>query len=177
MGISVFPAPSAAAGKILKKVTLTSGTTYTVPAGVTDINVILTAGGGGGGGAAFNSGSSPGTGSVGGNTTFTGATDATGGKGGVGAPNLSGNGNGGIHTGANATDNTGQGGTGGWARDAGGGSTKGDDGYSGTVIHSTLSVTPGQSIAYAIGAGGTAGSSHSAGGAGGSGKIDVEYWV
>lgn len=46
MGISVFPAPSAA-GKTMKKVTLTTGTSYTVPAGVTEINVLLVGGGGG----------------------------------------------------------------------------------------------------------------------------------
>ena len=49
MGISVFPAPSAG-GKTLKKITLTSGTSYTVPAGVTEMNVILYGGGGGGSG-------------------------------------------------------------------------------------------------------------------------------
>ena len=46
MGISVFPIPSASS-KTKKKVTLTSGGTYTVPAGVTEINVLLVGGGGG----------------------------------------------------------------------------------------------------------------------------------
>lgn len=182
MGIATFPEPSVSGGKILKRLTLTSGTSWTVPSGVTDINVTLYGGGGGGGGAAFNSGSSPQTGGTGGTTTFTGATSATGGNGGVGAPvSDSGTGYNSIHTTASATANTGKGGQGGWAlvsgTSTGSGSTKGDDGYDGTVIFSTLTVTPGQSIGYSIGAGGTGGSSHSAAGAGGSGKIEIEYWV
>jgi hypothetical protein len=140
--------------------TLTSGTSYTVPAGVTYLNVTLRGGGGGGAG--------------------------------------------------------------------GGSSIPGNDGHGGEIISSTLSVTPGASIAYAIGSGGTAGSNvpgsggtggtttftgatsasggnggtaptgggatngtntlgadnagaggrnSGAGGAGGSGSIDIEYWV
>jgi hypothetical protein len=54
MGISVFPAP-AAGSKTMFRTTLTSGTSYTVPAGVTYLNVTLVGGGGGGGGT--NSGS------------------------------------------------------------------------------------------------------------------------
>ena len=87
----------------------------------------------------------------------------------------------------------------------------GNDGIGGSVIASTLSSTPGNSIAYAIGAGGVAGAggsttftgattatggnigvgatgesaknggysirSTSRGSDGGSGKIEIEYWV
>ena len=47
MGIAVIPAPSAAS-KTMFRTTLTSGTSYTVPAGVTYLNVTLLGGGGGG---------------------------------------------------------------------------------------------------------------------------------
>ena len=50
MAINVFPAP-AAASKTMFRTTLTSGTSYTVPAGVTYINATLVGGGGGGGGS------------------------------------------------------------------------------------------------------------------------------
>lgn len=47
MGIATFPAPSAAS-KTRYVVTLTSGTSWTVPAGVTYVNAKLVGGGGGG---------------------------------------------------------------------------------------------------------------------------------
>lgn len=176
MGIAVIPAPSAGS-KTLKRTTLTSGTTYTVPAGVTDINVTLYGGGGGGGAAMFNSGAAPGNGGTGGTTTFTGATSAIGGNGGTGGPTTNGGSYTSIHTSASATNNTGEGGQGGWAADnQGAGAVKGDSGYQGTVVSSTLTVTAGATIAYSIGAGGSAGSGHSSGGSGGSGKIEIEYW-
>jgi hypothetical protein len=103
MGISVIPAPSAAS-KTMFRTTLTSGTSYTVPAGVTYLNVTLNGGGGGG----ASSGSSERVAS--------------------------------------------------------------SNGKPGQRISSTLSVTAGSSIDYAIGAGGTggSGSAFAAGGAGGS---------
>ena len=55
MGISVFPAPSAAS-KTMFRTTLISGTSYTVPAGVTYLNVTLVGGGGGGGWASSSTG-------------------------------------------------------------------------------------------------------------------------
>lgn len=116
MAVSVFPVPTS---KTRKVETLTSGSSWTVPAGVTYVNATLI-GGGGGGGSAQNQGdftytiaqpghggeiisttvaTTPGAsisygigaggagassaqsdGSVGGNTTFTGATTATGGN-------------------------------------------------------------------------------------------------
>jgi hypothetical protein len=48
MGIQTIPAP--AAGKTAFRTTLTSGTSYTVPAGVSYLNVTLVGGGGGGAG-------------------------------------------------------------------------------------------------------------------------------
>jgi hypothetical protein len=109
MGLSVFPAP-AAASKTMFRTTLMSGTSYTVPANVTYLNVTLV--GGGGSGEVFNNGfagnigyegaggqvvsstltttpgatityaiGAGGANGAGGTTTFTGATSATGGAG------------------------------------------------------------------------------------------------
>ena len=84
-------------GKTMVRTTLTSGTSYTVPAGVMYLNVTLYGGGGGGGGPCYNE--------------YNQAADGLGGE----------------------------------------------------VISSTLSTTPGASIAYAIGAGGSGGGTVQAG--------------
>jgi hypothetical protein len=106
MGLSVLPAP--AGGKTRYATTLTSGTSYTVPAGVTYVNATLVGGGGSGGlfgqvssaiyEATRGSGgevtmsfvaTTPGASvayavaAAGGTTTFTGATSASGGGGGT----------------------------------------------------------------------------------------------
>jgi hypothetical protein len=73
MAIAVFPAPSVAA-KSRFTTTLLSGTSWTVPAGVTLINV-RRAGGTGGSYVAGTGG-----GEAGGSTTFTGLQDAPGGN-------------------------------------------------------------------------------------------------
>jgi hypothetical protein len=50
MGVSVFPAPATGGGGYKRYVvTLTSGTSWTIPAGITAINATLQGGGGGGG--------------------------------------------------------------------------------------------------------------------------------
>ena len=101
MAISVIPAASAAS-KTRYVETLTSGTSYTVPASVTYVNATLIGGGGGGGGAsvqgaggaiietnltttpgnsiAYAIGAGGGANSAGGSTTFTGVTTAVGGN-------------------------------------------------------------------------------------------------
>ena len=139
-------------GKTRRCLTLTSGTSWTVPAGVTFVNVTLQ--GGGGGGMTGNSnvfraqsgqmisstlsttpgasisyaiGAGGGGDGTGGTTTFTGATSASGG---------------------------------GPAQGYGPGSTTGAAGYS----------NGGQS-AY------NPGGQSSTGATGGSGRIDIEYWV
>lgn len=181
-------------GKTSYKVTLTSGTSYTVPAGVTYLNVTLV-GGGGGGGIVNTSGLGSATltaSGAGGSTTFTGATTATGGTGGetfvVGAKTTysASTACGATYT---PTANSGLGGGGGghgfyWAS-AGFNqfdSFFGQNGGDGTVVTSTLAVTAGASITYAIGAGGTAASTsgyftNATATAGASGRIEVEYWV
>ena len=166
MAVSSLVAPSAAS-KTAYRTTLTSGTSWTVPAGVTYVNVTLTGGGGGGGAGAYSSGQ---YGSAGGTTTFTGATSATGGNGGRYSNTSN------SSAGTSAQSNSGLAG-GGSFRDNGG-PTYGEFGHNGTVISSIVSTTPGATITYAIGAGGAGGTgSHDAGGTGGSGKIDIEYWV
>ena len=102
MGSTVFPAASA--GKTRYITTLTSGTSWTVPAGVTYVNVTLIGGGGGGNASVGNNGlggairtstlsttpgasityaigAGSGAAAAGGSTTFTGATTAVGGNG------------------------------------------------------------------------------------------------
>lgn len=152
MASTVFPAASG--GKTRFALSLTSGTSYTVPDGVTYLNVVLYGGGGGGGGGqvvnnigydgsdgrggqvrASTFAVTPGAtvsyaiGAAGGTTTMTGATSATGGNGG------------------SSPGNTGPVGTAGRAGTNGGGKGSGNN------------VTA------------------SAGGAGGIGQIDIEYWV
>lgn len=100
MAISSYPPVPAAKRTV---VTLTSGTSWTVPTGVTSVNVTLIGAGGGSGG-------------------------------GSGSSNY----------------------------------VAGQDGLPGQLITSNVATTPGASIAYAIGAGGTAGASFTAGGTGGS---------
>ena len=105
MATTVYPAASA--GKTRYCLTLTSGTSWTVPAGVTYVNVKLFGGGAGGestvgdngyGGQVIEStvsttpgasityaiGAGGAASTVGGSTTFTGATTAAGGSRGVG---------------------------------------------------------------------------------------------
>lgn len=184
MGQSVFPAPSA--GKTAYRTTLTSGTSYTVPAGVTYLNVTLGGGGGGCGGLnpTGNGANSATAGGTGGTTTFTGATSAPGGS---GSGSISAYPYGNSPYGGQAIAgiaNTGKGAqmpfviaaqTGYFG--VGGGAANGQDG---AVITSNVSTTPGASITYSIGAGGTAGVGGAEGrngAAGGSGYIIVEYWV
>ncbi len=96
MASTVFPAPSAG-GKTMFRTSLTSGTSWTVPAGVTYANVTLHGAGGGGGGSCPNEWNNAG------------------------------------------------------------------DGGGGAIISSTLSTTPGASISYSIGAGGTGGATQQSG--------------
>lgn len=184
MASTVFPAASA--GKTMYRVTLTSGTSYTVPTGALYLNVTLYGGGGGAGGCQANTGGNGASsnGSSGGSTTFTGATSASGGSGGARQNNGAGGNAQSTGTGTAATANSGLGGESAeYLCYSGGGvpfnftSGKGMDG---NVVSSTLSSTPGGTIAYAIGASGGGGSGNTSGvdgGSGGSGKIDIEYWA
>lgn len=177
MGYSVFPAPIAG-GKTSVKTSLTSGTSWTVPAGVTYVNATLYGGGGGGGQGTNNSGT--GSGGSGGTTTF-GALSASGGSGGnyMGI-NLGSTGY--NRNGVPQAANTGLGGEPGYSSLPGSGfdyPAYGSWGSDGAVRSGTVSTTPGGTVAYSIGSGGAGGSGLGGGygGAGGSGRIDLEYWV
>ena len=166
MGIAVFPAPSAAS-KTRYVATLTSGTTYTVPAGVTYLNVTTIGGGGNGSGIKTNSYSGS-TGSDGGTTTFTGATSAAGGQAGP-------VGNAGGSTGP-AGGGIGQGGGEACGVDGPYRQARGSDGV---IRHSVVTTSGGSQIAYAIGAGGGISNSgnQADGGTGSNGAIIIEYWL
>jgi hypothetical protein len=168
-------------------VSLTSGTSWTVPSNCFYVNVTAIAGGGGSGGAA-SAGQT--AGGVGGNTTFNGIDLASGGAGGSSANTTL---VGGTSTaGSNGTTGTNTRGTGSISGYAYGTSLSGSavngiifvrpgSGKDGEVVQFEVATTPGASITYAIGAGGSAGSGASgiasAGAAGGSGRIDLEYFV
>jgi hypothetical protein len=162
MGISQVPAPSAAS-KTMFRTTLTSGVSYTVPAGVTYLNVTLVGGGGGAGGVdnnkdAGNPDAIPGqtissTLSVTAGASISYAIGA-GGTGGAGFPVASGT-DGGTTTFTGATSATG-----------GSGGKAGTTGPAGSI---SFANNAGR-VAYAAGGSRT-------GGDGGSGFIIVEYWV
>ncbi len=182
MGISVFPAPASPTRRVIS---LTSGTSWTVPAGVTYVNATLI-GGGGGTGSTGGTASNANAGNTGGTTTFTGATSAVGGVGlqvPVYAGQDAGGGSGGTATAG--VVNSGLGGIGYiYSRQFS------NSGFfitpaqpvaqAGQIFTTNVTTTPGASITYSIGAGGTGGTAPaggSAGVSGGSGRIELEYWV
>jgi hypothetical protein len=158
MGISVIPAPSAAS-KTMFRTTLTSGTSYTVPAGVTYLNVTLVGGGGGGSSSITDNAAFPG---FGGQIVYSTLSATAGnsiayqiGAGGSGAVGQYGNyqqgGTGGSTTFTGATTAT--------------GGTGGQKATTGTTGISAIN-------------GGSAGAQYNNnGGAGGAGYIIVEYWA
>jgi hypothetical protein len=154
MGASTIPV-AGASSKTRYALTLTSGTSYTVPTGVTYLNVTLR-GGGGGAGAGSNTGGAPMSGVNGsGGEIVTSTLSAT--------------------AGASITYAIGAGGA---ANTAGGttsftGATSAVGGTKGTTLGAIGTI--GTNYLSAMN-GGNAGS-NAAGGAGASGSIDVEYWV
>lgn len=178
---------------------LTSGTSWTVPAGVTRVHVRVygASGGGGGGGEGGNAANAGAAGGSGGVTSFnSGALSTTGGAGGhaghgpddtaAGAAGAQhGVGSGGTVNrtgGGQACGRGGAGGSespGGVPHSGGEGGSGGDGGY----VEAYVSVTPAGSVAYAIGAAGsagaggtgTAGSDGGAGTAGQAGCIVLQY--
>lgn len=168
----------------IAKYTTGSGN-WTVPDGVYYVKVTLVGGGGGGQGSTGNGGN-------GGNTTF-GALTANGGAGGttggpgpgggvsgadVGMPgqagSINGNADGGSsHMGAGGRGGGTQGDPGKSFGGGGGGSSSRAGGGGGGTGIDYVSVTPGASIAYSVGAGGTAGAGGGSAGAGG--IVIIEY--
>jgi hypothetical protein len=157
MGLSVFPAPSAAS-KTRYVETLTSGTSWTVPAGVEYVNATLVGGGQGGqgGGSANNIGfNAVGQQGLGGQIISTTVTTTPG---------------------ASIVYAIGAGGAGG----AGGGSlTIGSAGGTTTFTGATSATggdTTGRAGISAVN-GGAGGLSTTAGATGGAGYIILEYWI
>jgi hypothetical protein len=171
MGVNVIGGVAASA-KTRYVASLTSGTSWTVPAGVNYVNVMCVGGGGGGHG---NS-----DGGDGGTTTFS-TISALGGKGAYASgaynyyPSASGlNGANGNGAGGHCVFGGGQYGH----------SSFQARGQNGNVSYGTVNTTPGGSVTYSVGTGGGGGSAYHNnngqtfyGGSGGAGRIDVEYWL
>jgi hypothetical protein len=165
MGYSVFPAP-VAGSKTAFRTMLTSGTSYTVPAGVTYLNVTLI---GGGGGAGFDGGGrSVKAGFPGQKISSTLSTTP-------GASISYAIGAGGA---ASALSSTSYGSTGGTTTFTGATSATGGTGGSyyngGTAPAAESAMTAGENAGNG-GYGGT--TTYTRGGAGGAGSIVVEYWA
>lgn len=138
-------------------VTLTSGTSWTVPNGVTSVNVTLFAGGQGGGASGFS-----------------GGTDYSQiGKQGQGGQVITSN----VATtpGASISYAIGAGGTGGASYGAAGGAG-GNTTFTGATTASGGTGAPTGFSASNGGTGGGPGPNY-AGATGGSGKVEIEYWV
>ena len=163
MGYSVFPAASA--GKTRFATTLTSGTSYTVPAGVTYLNVTLRGGGGGGGGGTQAGQAAYGAGGA----VISSTLSAT-----AGASIAYAIGAGGV---AGQVTNNSNGQTGGTTTFTG--ATSATGGVGGASAGADFS--PGASLVNAQNNGGNGSryqtSPDKIGGTGGPGSIDVEYWV
>lgn len=163
MGISVFPAPSAAS-KTMKREMLTSGSSYTVPAGVTYLNVTLVGGGGGGAGS-VNSGSDKLNNGFGGQIVHS-TLSATAGSSIAYAIGAGGTGG--------ATSYSRRGGTGGTTTFTGATSAVGG---TGGVYLSDAGLTGTSFISANNGGQRGGGALDLGGGAGGTGCIIIEYWV
>lgn len=161
---------------------LTSGTTWTPPAGIFHIYVeVFGASGGGGGGQGDTAGENGGNGGAGGTTSFD-SLSVTGGAGGLGSPQT-------RTLRAAAADGVGSGGqvnmTGGGKRGGGYGQGFGvngtaRDGGDGGYSAGLLTVTPGNDLTYAIGVAGSGGAAGDGalalpGGAGSAGRIVIHY--
>lgn len=159
MGIATFPA-AAAASKTMFRTTLTSGTSYTVPANVTYLNVTLIGGGGGAGGT--GSGRDSGAGNPG--ELISSTLSATAGASIAYA----------IGAGASGgTVQSSRGGTGGTTTFTGATSAAGGTGGSGADTTGNTG-----SVSYANnGAGSSSGGASAQGATGGAGVIYIEYWA
>jgi hypothetical protein len=168
MGISVLNPPAVSGGKIMKRTMLTSGTSYTVPAGVTDINVTCVGGGGGAGAVDGNQQAHDRPHGSGGQIVHSTLTTTPG-----SSINYS---IGAGGSGANAGNvNGGTGGTTSFT-----GATSASGGTGGRAPQDNAGVTVGTSFVSAMNGGGVSTSSDGGthgGGTGGSGCIIVEYWV
>jgi hypothetical protein len=168
MGVSVYPIPASGGGGYKRYVvTLTSGTSWTVPTGVTNINATLQGGGGGG------------------PTTLSATTLQNAGKGRPGQMRTT---NFNTTPGASIAYAIGAGGTQGTtmgtAPGPGGtttmtGATSAAGGLQAKDPASSTGVTGTSQAGWDNGGGGTAasGSGSASSGAGGAGQIIIEYWL
>jgi hypothetical protein len=156
--MAISSANAAAAAKTRRVETLTSGTSWTVPADVTFVNVTLVGGGQGGTGAWSNNGIDSGSLGTGGSVISSTLTTTPGGS---------------IAYGIGA------GGTGGSASGDNRGGSGGSTTFTGATTATGGSGTGGTGNAAANGgaAGGFSGGNAQSGGTGGSGAIYIEYWV
>jgi hypothetical protein len=160
MGISLFPAPSAAS-KTSYRETLTSGSSWTVPTGVTYVNVTLFGAGGGGSGtsATITGGYGQAGQVITSNVVTTPGASISYGIGAGGTPGAQGGNNSGAaggtttFTGATSATGGGGGGTSGTTLPAGSQGAIGNNGGQGAYSAATT------------------------GGTGGAGKIEIEYWL
>jgi len=146
MAIQVFPAP--ASGKSRRVETLTSGTSYTVPAGVTYINATLV-GGGQGGGTGGSASATRNTG-IGGQVISTYITTTPG---------------------ASISYAIGAGGA------AGGSNANGAAGGNTTMTGATTANGGNGTTDGITGGNGGLGSASGGGSTGGAGQIIIEYWI
>lgn len=161
MAVSKLNPVAAASSKTMFRTTLTSGTSYTVPAGVTYLNVTTVGGGGGGAPTAVDST----------------ATAVSGRGGSMVSSTLS------ATAGATITYAIGAGGAAGTGANTGGtggtttftGATSASGGNGGAYLNN--SGTAGPNYRGADNGGNPAGGNTNSGGAGGSGCIIVEYWA
>jgi hypothetical protein len=176
MGIVTYPAPSASLTRFTSRL-VTSGN-FSVPSGVSLINVTCVGGAGGSGAIALSNASGTTLPDNGGTTTMSTISALGGIAGGSVVTNANSNGFNAFH-GQNAPASSGLPGIEGQVSNL---TTslpntsygRGFRGGQGQVISGNLSVTPGQSIAYTIGAGGTAGS-YSGGSSGNAGTSAGGY--
>jgi hypothetical protein len=157
MGASIYPQVNPKTRFVL---TLTSGTSWTVPSGVTYVNVTLRGGGGGGAG-----GFTTGIGRDGNGGQVVTSTLAT-------TPGASIT----YAIGAGGTGSTGAGNTGGTTTFTGATSATGGNGAN-TLTIAGQAGTASLSAANGGAGGGMDSGTEKAGGTGGAGSIDVEYWV
>ena len=157
MGIEVIGAAAPSAKE--KRIDVITATgNWTAPAGVTYAIAYARSGGGGGGS------DSPTLGTAGGATEVFGVS-INGGARAARCVNADGS------AGTSGAANTGEGGTG------GGGTDSANDGKTSTVKIISSTVIPGNNYPITIGAGGSGGGGSRPGGAGGSGRVEIEYYV
>ena len=155
---------SSLGSKTMRRITLTSGTSWTVPTGVTYVNVTLIGGGGGGGGSQTPSNGWEGSGLIGAGGQVMSSTLST-------TPGASIT----YAIGAGGSGAQGAGGTGGTTSFTGATSAVGGNG--GRGVNQGDGAAGQQGLVSPNGGQAGRGQNGWSGGAGGSGAIFIEYWA